>query len=169
MRRDGKGMTKKIEYTHKFEDGDSRIIDAVFYNEHTKLMFVRLKNQGIVVGYAEVPWATYDSFKHYGSRGTYWNAWVKGTFPGVDGDVTLVPSDCLIRKDYENQEWTSREEAIQPNPERSFTVLVHVEGVLEFNVNSVDALGAAKYVDGLMQKSLTDDGIAFIKEVKVVE
>lgn len=170
MRRDGKGMTMRVvEYTHKFEDAESSIIDAVFYNEHNELLFVRLKNRGTVVGYRDVPWAVYDSFKHYGSRGSYWNNWVKGSFAGIDGDVSLKPADSLIREQYEDQEWSVEQDTIMPNPERSFTVLVHVEGVLEFNVNSVDALGAAKYVDGLMQKSLTGDGIAFIKEVKVVE
>lgn len=151
-------MTKTVFYTHTFQP-ESEVISEVVYNDETNEMYVMLHND-VVCGYGRVPFLEYTRFRLAPSAGRYWNLNIKHNpaYKGIDGDAMFVPA----KQTDEPLQFTKTTE----NSE--FKVVVRVEGTLEFLTDQPDALAAAQHIKEILNKAVVD-GIAFIKEVKVVE
>lgn len=156
-------MSKRVYFTHFFYPYQSEVIFGVFYDEKHKELYVRLRD-GTVCGYGGIDLLEYERFSRASSAGRHWNSFIKGNpaYHTLSGDVLFTKADRRVEK---------AEPAVESNDDteqaggKSFTVLVHVEGDLKFDIDAEDLLSATKNVHDLVSKSVVE-GAFFVKEVK---
>lgn len=88
----------KVVYTDRFDANDSSIVRSVFYNEDEQELYVLLRRDDVLCGYAGVPKAVYTSLKltneNGESVGSYWNTWVKNHYEGIEtDDISLLSEE----------------------------------------------------------------------------
>lgn len=155
---------KMFVYTHHFSDSDSEVVRGVYYNVRSKELHVVL-NSGNVAGYLNVPSDIFVDFREAKSRGKFWNKVIKKHFNGTSGADSFQ-----YQAYYDSLQQETQESEPSPDPKKpTYSVTVHVDGTLRFDVHDQhDALEAAQYVKTLIGNAVVD-GIAFIKEVKVLD
>lgn len=90
-------MTDTV-YTNRFEPYNSSVIRTVFYNSANKELYILLRRDDVLCGYANVPGSVYRSLVitdgNGQSVGSYWNTWIKPNFEGIPtDDVHLISQE----------------------------------------------------------------------------
>jgi len=67
-----------FEYTHKTTTYESSVVDQIWYNQNTNVMYVSL--HGTVYSYSDVPLHVFTAFKSAASTGSYYSNNVRGKF-----------------------------------------------------------------------------------------
>jgi hypothetical protein len=124
-----------FEYTNEFPDVTSEVVNWVHYNKNTRVLAVTTLN-GSTYMYSNVSKNEYENFRNSGSRGKFWNCYIKpvysrtpesknGALSNVDFIQTSVPTETKNEPVVEAEAF-----AVHKPTGASFEVVVELNGTL---------------------------------------
>lgn len=141
-----------VVYYNNHEAVDSTAISDIYFDSFAEEMYVQFHN-GTIAGYGDVDYNTYEEFIEANSIGRHYAGYIKGVYPGINGDVDLrerlMFSVGRPGIDYDPIE----PEETSPTP-KSFKVMVEITGELTFTVEADGFSHAESRVRDLINKSL---------------
>lgn len=106
-------------FTDEFFDWNSSVIDSAYYDAPTKTLFVDFSS-GSFRGYRDVPASMWADFRDSGSKGGFYNSYIRGQFSSFDAD----PNAAFVFReetDYPVQDHT-KASTIQADEISTFTL-----------------------------------------------
>lgn len=135
-------MTTEVYYD-LVEYPDSTAIQAAYYDKLNRHLYVAFPS-GVIAGYSGINEYEFEDMLCSRSVGSYYSNYIRGVSHGLSGDVTLLQRPVV-------------EEKVEEIPDPDFTVVVKMNGNMQFKLPAANLNNAIDRVEALITKSFSGE------------